>query len=133
MASDTDFDPKSKESFIAELQDVGFERVPDTEAIVLRGRIHSAFEGLTNAREMDVVIGGGWPYQPPVVIVHGLDSNHSTSWGMVCMWQADETSMEWTTAEGLFARIEEWCENENRGWEGDQLHQDAFLNFTRLC
>ena len=42
----------------------------------------------------------------------------------------DETSREWTTAEGLFARIEEWCENEKNGWERDQLRQDAFLNFT---
>ena len=130
MTSDTDFDPQSKECFIADLQDAGFERVPDLEAIVMRGRIHSAFESLTDSRTMDIVIGDGWPYQPPVVIVHGLDSNHSTSWGMVCMWQEGETSKEWITTDGLFTRIEEWCESERNGWEGDQLHQDAFLNFT---
>ena len=130
MTSDTDFDPKSKERFIAELQDVGFNRVPDQKETRLRGRIHSAFEGLTNAGTMDILVKPGWPYSPPIVIVDGLDSNHSTSWGMVCMWQEDETSLEWTTAGGLFARIEEWCENERNGWEGDQLRQDAFLNFT---
>ena len=59
-----------------------------------------------------------------------LDSNHSTPWGMVCMWQQDESSRAWTTAEGLFARIEEWCDNEKNGWPGDQLREDAFLNFT---
>ena len=130
MTSATDFDPKSKESFIAELLDVGFSRMPDIEAVILRGRIHSSFEGLTNTRTMDIVIGDGWPYQPPVVIVDGLDSNHSTPWGMVCMWQQDESSRDWITAEGLFARIEEWCDNEKNGWPGDQLRQDAFLNFT---
>lgn len=130
MNSDTDFDPKSKERFIAELQEVGFKRVPDQNEIILRGRIHSAFEGLTNAGTMDVLVRPGWPYSPPIVIVDGLDSNHSTSWGMVCMWQEGETSMEWTTTDGLFSRIEEWCESERNGWEGDQLRQDAFLNFA---
>ena len=130
MTSDTDFDTESKLSFIAELEDAGFERIPDPKALRLRGRIHSAFESLTNARAMDILIGGGWPYQPPTVIVHGLDSNHSTPWGMVCMWQQDESSRDWITAEGLFARIEEWCDNEKNGWRGDQLRQDAFLNFT---
>ena len=130
MTSDSDFDPKSKLSFIAELEDAGFERIPDPKTLILRGRIHSAFESLTSAGTMDIVIGGGWPYQPPVVIVHGLNSNHSTSWGMVCMWQPDEISRDWVTTKGLFARIEEWCENEKNGWDGDQLRQDAFLNFT---
>ena len=130
MTSDSDFDPASKERFIAELEEAGFKRIPDPDGIRLRGRIHSAFETLTHAESMDIVLGGGWPLHPPVVIVDGLNSNHSTSWGMVCMWQEGETSMEWTTAEGLFARIEEWCESERNGWKGDQLHQDAFLNFT---
>ena len=130
MTSDTDFDPKSKKRFIAELEDSGFLKVPGQKEIRLRGRIHSAFEGLTNAGTMDILVKPGWPYNPPIIIVEGLDSNHSTSWGMVCMWQEGETSMEWTTAEGLFARIEEWCENEKNGWEGDQLRQDAFLNFN---
>ena len=130
MTSAIDFDPESKARFVAELEDSGFQKVPDQKNTTLRGRIHSAFGGLTDSKTMDIVLGGGWPYQPPIVIVHGLDSNHSTPWGMVCMWQADETSMEWTTAEGLFARVEEWCDNEKNGWPGDQLRQDAFLNFA---
>ena len=129
MTTDTDFDPKSKARFIAELEDAGFTGIPNSEVLILRGRIHSAFESLTNAGTMDIRIGSGWPFQPPVVIVDGLNSNHSTPWGMVCMWQQDEASRDWTTAEGLFARIEEWCENEKNGWERDQLRQDAFLNF----
>ena len=135
MNTDTDFDPTSKEKFISDLEEAGFRRIPSAETpeltIGLRGRIHSAFESLTDARTMDIFVRSGWPYQPPVVIVHGLNSNHSTSWGMVCMWREDEPARDWTTADGLFARIEEWCENEKNGWEGDQLHQDAYLNFRR--
>ena len=56
MTSDSDFDPKSKESFIAELEYSGFEQVPDPKAVRLRGRIHSAFESLTDAKTMDILI-----------------------------------------------------------------------------
>ncbi len=131
MTTDTDFAPASKEKFIAELEEAGFKRIPDDKELLLRGRIHSAFESLTDARTMDILVRSGWPYHPPTLIVQGLNSNHSTSWGMVCMWQEDEAVRDWTTVDGLFARIEEWCENEKNGWKGDQLRQDAYLNFSR--
>ena len=135
MNTDIDFAPESKEKLIADLESYGFNRISDAQipkhTTVLRGRIHSAFESLTDARTMDIRIVPGWPYQPPVVIVHGLNSNHSTSWGMVCMWQQDEAVRDWITADGLFARIEQWCDNEKNGWNGDQLRQDAYLNFSR--
>ena len=51
MTSDSDFDPKSKERFIAQLEDSGFEQVPDPEALRLRSRIHSAFESLTERKD----------------------------------------------------------------------------------
>ena len=78
---------------------------------------------------MDIVIAPGWPFQPPAVFVQGLNTNHSTLDGLVCMWQDGDFSHDWTTVEGLFSRIEEWCEKAKQGWEGDHLAQDAFLNF----
>ena len=45
------------------------------------------------------------------------------------MWQDGDFSHDWTTVEGLFSRIEEWCEKAKHGWEEDHLEQDAFLNF----
>ena len=60
-----------------------------------------------------------------------LTTNHSTLGGFVCMWQDGDPSREWETVEGFFSRIEEWCENAEHGWEGNDLGYDAFLNFQR--
>ena len=78
---------------------------------------------------MDVVVASGWPFQPPAVFVQGLNTNHSTLDGLVCMWQDGDFSHDWTTVGGLFSRIEEWCERARQGWEDDHLELDAFLNF----
>ncbi len=78
---------------------------------------------------MDIYIAPGWPFQPPALFVQGLNTNHSTLDGFVCLWQDGDFSPEWTTAEGLFSRIEEWCENAKLGWEGQDLGLDALLNF----
>ena len=96
---------------------------------IWRGAIHPAFGSLTDAETMDIVIARGWPFQPPAVFVQGLNTNHSTLDGLVCMWQDGDFSHNWTTVEGLFSRIEEWCEKAKHGWEDDHLEQDAFLNF----
>ena len=45
------------------------------------------------------------------------------------MWQDGDFSHDWTTVEGLFSRIEEWCKKANHGWEDDHLDLDAFMNF----
>ena len=95
------------------------------------GPIHEAFASLTAATTMDIVIGAGWPFRPPALFVDGLDTNHSTLGGFVCLWQDGDPSREWETGEGFFSRIEEWCENAEHGWEGDDLGYDAFLNFQR--
>ena len=78
---------------------------------------------------MDIVIAPGWPFQPPAIFVQGLNTNHSTRGGLVCMWREGDASLEWTTVEGLYSRIEKWCDNARRGWEDDHLDQDALLNF----
>ena len=38
---------------------------------------------------------------------------------------------DWTTVEGLFSRIEQWCDAAQLGWENDHLAYDAFLNFDQ--
>ena len=79
---------------------------------------------------MMLVLGDGWPYQPPALFVGGLDTNHSMMNGLVCMWRDGEASLDWTTVDGLFARIEEWCASAQHGWDADDLGRDAYLNFT---
>ena len=84
----------------------GFEPVVPSDAVRWRGPIHSAFSSLSEATTMDIVIRAGWPFQPPVLLVEGLDTNHSTLGGYVCMWRDGDPSLEWTTVPGFFSRIE---------------------------
>ena len=123
------FDTASLEGFRADLVASGFEPVPGTERRMWRGPIHPAFDGLTEARSMDIVLDPGWPYRPPRVFVHGVDTNHLTLDGFVCLWRDGDLSGEWETVDGLFGRVEDWCRRAKNGWQDDDLPFDAYLNF----
>ena len=129
--TDDHFHLESLEAFERYLEDAGFSPVGAAGQSRWRGPTHKAFANLTSATTMDLVIRAGWPFQPPVLFVEGLDTNHSTLEGFVCLWQDGDPSRQWETGEGFFARIEEWCANAERGWEGDDLGHDAFLNFRK--
>ena len=123
------FDIASLEGFRADLVASGFEPVPGTERRMWRGPIHPAFGGLTDTRSMEIVFDPGWPYRPPRVFVQGLDTNHSTLDGFVCLWRDGDLSREWETVDGLFSRVEDWCRRARNGWQDDDLPFDAYLNF----
>ena len=123
------FDIASLEGFRADLVASGFEPITGTERRVWRGPIHPGFDGLTVSRTMEIVFDPGWPYRPPRVFVQGLDTNHSTLDGFVCLWRDGELSGEWETVDGLFSRIEDWCRRAKGGWLDDDLPFDAYLNF----
>ena len=123
------FDIASLEGFRADLVASGFEPVPSTERRMWRGPIHPAFDGLTDARTMEVLFDPGWPYRPPRIYVQKLNTNHSTLDGFVCLWREGDTSLQWETLGGLFTRIEDWCERAKNGWQNDDLPFDAYLNF----
>lgn len=125
------FDIASLEGFRTDLVASGFEPVPGTERRMWQGPVHPAFDGLTDARTMKVVFDPGWPYRPPRVFVEGLDTNHSTLDGFVCLWRDGGLSGEWETVDGLFRRIEDWCRRARNGWQDDDLPFDAYLNFKR--
>ncbi|MYE05840.1 MAG: ThiF family adenylyltransferase [Chloroflexi bacterium] len=126
---DDSFDIALLESFLSDLVASGFEPMPGSDRQRWRGPIHSAFECLTTALTMDIVIAPGWPFQPPAVLVQGLATNHSTLDGLVCLWREGDDSLRWTTLEGLCSRIEEWCHQAAQGWQDDALGRDALLNF----
>ncbi len=130
MTMEQYFHLESFERFSAELAAGGFELIAGSNPPRWTGGIHPAFKALTDAETMDIVIAPGWPFQPPALFVQGLNTNHSTPGGFVCMWREGDFSRRWTTVEGLFSRIVEWCGNAEHGWEDDQLAQDAFLNFS---
>ncbi len=123
------YDVASLEAFTADLAGAGFEPVRGTGRRRWRSQIHRAFSTLTNATTMDVVLLDGWPYEPPALLVKGLDTNHYTLDGLVCMWRDGDASLDWTTVDGLFARIEKWCADAEHGWDTDDLGRDALLNF----
>ncbi len=123
------FNLASLEAFTTQLVAAGFEPIEDYGRKYWTGAIYPAFAPLTDATTMDIHIAPGWPFRPPALFVAGLNTNHSTLDGLVCMWREGDTSLRWLTVEGLFARIEEWCQNAKRGWEQDDLGHDAFLNF----
>ncbi len=129
MVGEDHFHLDSLREFTEDLATTGFDPIEGSDNQRWRGPIHEAFVSLTDAETMDVVIRSGWPFISPAIIVDGLNTNHSTLGGYVCMWHDDDPSLEWTTLGGLFSRIEEWCENAKNGWRDDQLDQDAYLNF----
>ena len=125
------FHSGSLKRFIGELEEDGFTRIESAASFeVWRGKIHPAFDGLTDAESMDVGIRDGWPFQSPVLFVHGLATSHLTLDGFVCMWRDGDGSLEWETLRGFYKRIEEWCSQAKNGWLGDGgLQEDAYLNF----
>ena len=129
MITEEHFHLESLEQFTSELASAGFRQNPESDPSRWTGEIHPAFELLTDAKTMDIVIAPGWPFRPPGLFVQGLNTNHSMRSGLVCMWREGDPSLEWTTLDGLNARIEKWCEAATNGWEGDLLDQDAWLNF----
>ena len=120
---------ESLAGFFEDLTASGFSPVDGSDSRIWRGPIHPAFKELTDAATMDIAIMLGWSFQPPALVVQGLNTNHSTLGGFVCLWQNGGFSQEWTTVDGLFSRVEEWCENANLGWEGQDLGRDALLSF----
>lgn len=129
MTTNDHFHQDSLDEFTGELSARGFRKVPGEPYEVWRGAIHPAFAKLTDSDEMSIAIRPGWPFQSPALLVDGLNTNHSTLGGFVCMWRDEDDSLEWTTVDGFFIRIEEWCNNANRNWENDNLEGDAYLNF----
>ena len=108
---------------------LGLSPFPAPNAACGEARSTPAFDGLTEARSMDIVFDPGWPYRPPRVFVQGLDTNHSTLDGFVCLWRDGELSADWETVDGLFDRVEDWCRRAKNGWQDDDLPFDAYLNF----
>ena len=130
--TDDHFHLESLIEFRAELAEAGFQRISQANLELWTGKAHPALAPLTDAPTMNLLIAPGWPFQPPAVFVEGLNTNHSTPDGLVCMWRdGEDLSHEWSTLGGLMSRLEEWCESAVNGWEDDHLDQDALLNFPK--
>ena len=127
--TDQHHDTDGLQLFTEELAQAGFESVAGSDRLWWRGPVHRSLSALTDATSMDIVIRPGWPFRPPDVFVKGINTNHSTLDGLVCLWREGDRSFKWETYGGFCDRITEWCENAEGGWEDDDLGYDAFLNF----
>ena len=124
------FDTEGLQSFTEELAQAGFEPMAGSEELRWKGPAHPALSVLTDATSMEIVIRPGWPFRPPDLFVKGLYTSHSTLNDLVCLWREGDRSFQWETVGGFYERIEEWCEEAEKGWENDDLGRDAFLNFV---
>ena len=80
---------------------------------------------------MRVMVRDGWPFTSPVIFVDGLQSSHQTLDGYVCLWHDGDSSGDWLTTDGFFARIDQWCDQAKTGWDRRGLARDAYLNFAK--
>ena len=70
--TDDHFHLESLEAFERDLAEAGFRPVETANQSRWRGPIHKAFAPLTAATTMEIVIGSGWPFRPPALLVNGL-------------------------------------------------------------
>ncbi len=123
------FDQASLESFRSQLVAAGFEPDPGTALRSWTGPAHPALASLSDARRMSIVIRDGWPVVFPYLFADGLNTNHLTSDGYVCLWHEGEGSREWITLDGIYDRLSDWCDAAQNGWDSEGLALDAYLNF----
>ncbi|MDA0352853.1 MAG: ThiF family adenylyltransferase [Chloroflexi bacterium] len=128
MAAVETLDQASLERFHTELIAHGYEP-SDDDLRDWRGPAPASFGALTGAGEMRLMFRDGWPYRWPACYVEGLDLEHVTGTGDVCLWIPGDESMEWVTFEGVLNRIEEWCTDAQRGFPDQPRPLDAHLYF----
>jgi hypothetical protein len=121
-------DRLSLERFQTDLISAGFEPV-EKGLRKWRGPILAPFRELTEAPAMDLVFQDGWPFRPPKLFVEGLLNEHVNAKGEVCLWQAGDNSLEWTSLAGLEHRVEEWCRRVCGGFGPEDAALDAHLYF----
>ena len=121
-------DPAGLEAFQTELIRRGFEPLdPDRARWV--GPLSESLTSLTDVRTMTLRFLDGRPFEHPRLIVSGIDLRHVGATGEVCLWRPGEASDESITAEGSFARIDEWVERTQKGFRPEDFALDAHLSF----
>lgn len=128
LAEVSTVDPASLDAFRGELIDAGFEpRRGDSSCWV--GPIAEPLKALTEAQTMLIRIRDGWPYRPPQLFVEGIASDHAVYNGELCLYQAGDDSMGWTTLAGYQGRIASWVGAQAEGFRPEDELLDAHLFF----
>lgn len=64
---------------------------------------------------MEITIRDGWPYLPPQLKVEGIKSWHANR-DHLCLWQEGDNTKAWISLDGIFARIDQWCQQAGTGF-----------------
>lgn len=108
-------DPDLLWGFLDELRAAGFQHVGDDQR-EWEGPLPRELSGFTKARTMRVRLNDGWPYQPPSLKIDGLRSWHANE-GLLCLWQVGDDTRQWASWAGIRARIAEWANDAESGFE----------------
>lgn len=119
------------EAFETELIRAGFEPLPHLRG-GWEGPIAPALTGLTGASSMRILFEDGWPFVPPHLCVEGLDGEHVSAGGIVCLWDADATPEGWLTLSAFMDRIALWAERAACGFALEDFALDAHRFFVHL-
>ena len=124
-------DQSSLEEFRTELITAGFEP-GDGNLCIWTGPIADDLKGLTSSRKMSIVFRDGWPFRAPSLFVDGLDQEHVSASGEVCLWRDGDSSCTWRTLDGFIKRITEWTRRTEKGFQPEDFALDAHLFFSRV-
>lgn len=119
------------EQFQLELVQAGFEPV-DGEQRTWKGPIAESLTQLTTAETMKIVFVDGFPFQHPRLFVDGLNEQHVTATGDVCLWPSGARGDAWTTLTGYLARIDEWAAHAKTDFRPEDFALDAHRYFSSV-
>lgn len=122
-------DVASLEQFQLELIEAGFEPC-DSEQRSWVGPLAESLRGLTDAETMKIVFADGWPFQHPRLFVDGLDEQHVTAAGDVCLWPSGAPGNAWMTLPGYLARVHDWGIHAKTEFRPEDFALDAHLYFS---
>lgn len=125
-------DPSAWDVFRADLVRASFEPVYGTDLTEWDGPIAPAFTSFTDARVMRLRLNAGWPFIPPSLFVQGFASEHVNAKGEVCLWRQDDPSRDWLTLDGIYSRIEAWCQKAREGFDPPDQALDAHRYFQNI-
>lgn len=121
-------DLASLEQFQLDLLTAGFEP-RDAEQRSWAGPIAESLRQFTPAKTMRIVFIDGWPFQHPRLFVEGIDEEHVTAGGDVCLWASGAPPDGWLTFAGYLQRIDAWAQRAAAGFPAEDFALDAHLYF----
>lgn len=125
------YDASAFEQFCSDLVAEGFNPRPDNPRVWVGPLRPSLAPFAGDAEFMEVQFRDGWPLRYAYVVVRGLRARHAGS-GIVCLWSEDDPAqVAGATVPGLWARIDEWAEAADAGFDVADQALDSFMLYDK--